>query len=596
MANDFLQFNPNGNNELTQVDYDANGVRTGGIVPGIALKEIYNKLFKQCSTMSAAIGELADDLGLNALDDNLTDLKNNLKIAFRNDAIFNSKGYNPNDFVGNTRRIFDYLDADDWVAQSSTTVSTVTSGALVGGKAVKIEETDNAGSFISAKLNSISLDLSVLNNGEVVANGDFYVFPVTVSDATKFDFAFGLRLNFSDQATFDDANHERFSVTTGIVTGLNFLKVKKQDLATIGGGADLSNIQSLSIVARTTASAIGESITAHYADIEKADPIDPNIPNPFQKNSERVGELKSGEYYIGLENGINKILNVAPTTDDDSILLQDQFENGIFEISQIVDTGLDAPGLAWLGSTTMTFDVLGNNIRIREGAVTVASIPFVVPNAGDKVTIKVNKQGLDITVTATLNDYVNSQPLKYTTAIAGSGAIGIRSFVNQKLEILSFSTTELQHCDTANRANVAGSLEAQPYVYAQFGAGQTQTLTTPNPEDVTYEDVQEGSEWFDGTTFTAPSNGLYEISPQTTFDSSTLGYRQLIIRNVTASTNYSQPNQPPVTGTQTTLESNITRRLSKGDQILIQARQTTGGNLGLTSGVTNHVSIRKVAG
>jgi hypothetical protein len=81
MANDFLVFNPNGNNELTQPNYVANATRANGLVTGVAIKELHNKLFKQTSMMAAALGTLLDENGLTATDSNFTALKNALKTA-----------------------------------------------------------------------------------------------------------------------------------------------------------------------------------------------------------------------------------------------------------------------------------------------------------------------------------------------------------------------------------------------------------------------------------------------------------------------------------------------------------------------------------
>jgi len=82
MANNFLPFNPSGNNELSQEQYEANNVRISGIEPGLAAKEVYNKLFKQTSMMSYALGQILDEYGLDASDNNATALKNALQSAF----------------------------------------------------------------------------------------------------------------------------------------------------------------------------------------------------------------------------------------------------------------------------------------------------------------------------------------------------------------------------------------------------------------------------------------------------------------------------------------------------------------------------------
>lgn len=70
MANEFLVFNEANNNALSQAEYETNIVRTDGITPGLATKEIYNKLFRQVSVMVNAIGEVLINAGLTASDTN----------------------------------------------------------------------------------------------------------------------------------------------------------------------------------------------------------------------------------------------------------------------------------------------------------------------------------------------------------------------------------------------------------------------------------------------------------------------------------------------------------------------------------------------
>lgn len=75
MANDFIKFNPNKNNQLTQEEYNTNTDRMNGIGSGtIADSKLHNFLFNQISTMVSELGNFISNQGYDAKnDDNLQD-------------------------------------------------------------------------------------------------------------------------------------------------------------------------------------------------------------------------------------------------------------------------------------------------------------------------------------------------------------------------------------------------------------------------------------------------------------------------------------------------------------------------------------------
>lgn len=63
MSNNFLQWNPAAVNQQDDSAYTADAMRTGGAVTGIFPSDLANKLFFQCSTMVAALGESLSNKG-----------------------------------------------------------------------------------------------------------------------------------------------------------------------------------------------------------------------------------------------------------------------------------------------------------------------------------------------------------------------------------------------------------------------------------------------------------------------------------------------------------------------------------------------------
>nr|DAG77001.1 MAG TPA: baseplate protein [Caudoviricetes sp.] len=63
-------------------DYETDTQRVSGVVPGIALPALHNKLYKQATIMVAAIAQVIVQAGLDAMDDDYTGLVANLRKTF----------------------------------------------------------------------------------------------------------------------------------------------------------------------------------------------------------------------------------------------------------------------------------------------------------------------------------------------------------------------------------------------------------------------------------------------------------------------------------------------------------------------------------
>ncbi len=89
-TNDFKVFDENNQNVLSDEEYAMHDQRLNGVVAGMADSKMHNKLFKQTSTMAAAIGEALKDKGLDAPDTDKAQLKENIKAAFGGDKVYHS--------------------------------------------------------------------------------------------------------------------------------------------------------------------------------------------------------------------------------------------------------------------------------------------------------------------------------------------------------------------------------------------------------------------------------------------------------------------------------------------------------------------------
>ena len=83
--NNFQIFNEANNSDITMSDenYASYPQRLNGLTLGMADLVVHNKMYLQWSIMSKAIADMIYDKGYDALDSDLTDLKNNLKSAVK---------------------------------------------------------------------------------------------------------------------------------------------------------------------------------------------------------------------------------------------------------------------------------------------------------------------------------------------------------------------------------------------------------------------------------------------------------------------------------------------------------------------------------
>lgn len=63
-------------------EYETDSQRVSGVVPGIAVPSLHNKIYKQATIMAAAIAQVIVQAGFDAMDDDYTGLVSNLRKTF----------------------------------------------------------------------------------------------------------------------------------------------------------------------------------------------------------------------------------------------------------------------------------------------------------------------------------------------------------------------------------------------------------------------------------------------------------------------------------------------------------------------------------
>ena len=83
--NNFKIFNEANNSEKTMSDsdYATDIYRLQGLTPMMANPKAHNKMFRQWSIMCKAIADMIGDKGYDATDEDVTDLKDNLKSSVK---------------------------------------------------------------------------------------------------------------------------------------------------------------------------------------------------------------------------------------------------------------------------------------------------------------------------------------------------------------------------------------------------------------------------------------------------------------------------------------------------------------------------------
>ena len=125
-VNKFLEFGSDCIDILSDEEYVENPTRSAGVQTGIASSTFHNKLFRQSSVMSASIGKVIADSGVDAGDESVEDLSDKIKTVFENkptdEIAFDPTGTllistNVQDAIKEQLNYVEVvLDKDDWSA------------------------------------------------------------------------------------------------------------------------------------------------------------------------------------------------------------------------------------------------------------------------------------------------------------------------------------------------------------------------------------------------------------------------------------------------------------------------------------------------
>ena len=83
--NEFLIFDENNNNSMTNEAYSTDGQRLNGVESGIARSSLYNKALRQSTTMVNAIAQVMSDRNIDAKEDST--IKENVEKLLKGDGI-----------------------------------------------------------------------------------------------------------------------------------------------------------------------------------------------------------------------------------------------------------------------------------------------------------------------------------------------------------------------------------------------------------------------------------------------------------------------------------------------------------------------------
>jgi|LGOV01.1.fsa_nt_gb hypothetical protein len=344
----------------------------------------------------------------------------------------------------------------------------------IGSGSIRITEATAGTSYNHASKNNISLDFLKFNNGEISDEDDYISFILYVSNINAVNQA---QVIFSQDAIYSDLNIKyKLILSSGLVSGWNYLKIKKSTFANAGTGA-WDNIQSMKLLWKSNAGFLGEYISFQLVQLVKNAN---DIPNPLASQG---WNINVGEWFIGKEFDklkLKLLSGIAGNTD--SLIKQELYNN--FKSTLTVASGgsNDAGYLVWhIDSINAIWGEINNNeLRLtlyQAGVVTqfTDSLPI---NTDEKVTLILEKNGYNVILKGyTNNDLSTIKIIKTITTLNASGALSIGSrHTGLAIDYNSVSITEIAHAHHSDIAEVAKSLTERANLFGHAIA----TLSLPD--------------------------------------------------------------------------------------------------------------------
>ena len=517
------------------------------------------------------------------------------------DGVFNnSVSYSPETFYDNVKTGDDGQSISVWT-QILGTQTLDTTNVKIGDSSIRITENDNTAGLLYSDANNISLDFTTLNNGETSPDTDYIYFIFYISNVS---FVSNIILQLGQDTTIT-GNRKTLTISSGLVTGWNYVKVQKSVFVTEGTGA-WDNIQSMRILWTSLANAQNEYVSFQLIQLVKKDPS-ANLPNAFQQFGSRIAEISGSEWFVGKEN--NKILwkeLIQTTATIGELRGQQTFNNFIIYFKNIAQSE-NFRGAAWfVDSNNNIWGTISTNQLVLEKREAGAYSNVIVDlqsndsNPGDLWELVLIKNNQDIKLIAFQNqDYSNPTTISSTTTIATS-SFGVLAFPqdssNRNTQYLSASITEIAHAHHADIAETAKSLVEQPYCEVQTVGNQSIPDTTPTKVLFTETD-EDNRNSFDTSTneYVIPETGRYDIIANIRFAPNSTGYRNVNLQ--ADSVEIGNIFAPPATGAATDIQcKNVIKNFTRGQRIKVNVAQTTGGALNIQTGAgyVNKLTINKI--
>ena len=570
------------NGENLPVTFDeytgTNEITTGdvlGVVVGKTKKELSEKVdnsqIKNTLT-ETVVGNVLDATQGTVIKTELDEIKSSMK-GFHTD---------PETYIGNTKLVEDGQNVALWT-QLGGALSQDTINVKIGSGSIKLLENDTTASNLIANKNNININFDKLNNGEVSDNNDYISIVVFISDITKVATLNSLNVYFSRDAVFSNTNLKKYNFPkASLVTGWNYLKVKKSDFTTTGTGS-FSTILSMRILWASESNAINAYVSIQSIQLVKKDPI-LDIPNPFQRFGVREFTINSGEWYVGKEFSKNVIKEILSNSNDKQALLGVKTYDDFIATGRVyVNESLDCPTLTLYKDenneiSLQVNDVSSERVRlavIEDNVTTVYNAPinYLV---GDDITLKIEKSGTH--VIATVSSPSDEAKINITSSIVQLKlAFGSRNL--SESYIITASITEIAHAHHANIAEVAKSLVEQPFVKVRATANQSIPSTTEAVALIFDTVLADNRRHFDinrPTELVVREGGVYSILALVMWVYGATGYRRL--RLVVNGVVEEQVTTLPLTPNNTDQIKALVN-LKAGDKVTLQVWQNSGGAL-----------------
>ena len=484
---------------------------------------------------------------------------------------------------GNVKTIDDFQDVSLWTVGAGTQ-SADASNVKIGRQSLKLLEPDAVAGSLYSNRNNMSLDLTKLNNGEVSGDDDYINLVFYVSDVSK---VASMSIRLEQNATYTETNYKRYDMTpASLVTGWNFIKIKKSAFSTIGTGA-WSGIQSMRIIWVSTVDALNAYVSFQLIQLVKKDPVS-DYPNPFQKNGVRELAINSGEWFVGKEFGRTIVREFVKNPASNSLTSVTEFEAFTASARVSCQSNTRADLFTWANNTSnyllvMIRDDMFRLGKVEAGVFTPVEVSYPI-NIGDVLTCTMQKNGSSV-VAKLENQNGEIKTLKLTTTLSGKGKFALNQNGATYLStIISASITEYQHAHHADIAEVAKGLTEQPIAIVKNNASQS--LISGSTTALTFATITKDNRGqFDSTSptrITIRETGLYTIHGNARFAINSTGRRTLQIRKG-GSTIIASVQGGAIATYATDLSVSTIAQLAVGDYIELVAIQESGGALNVES-------------